>query len=692
MTRDGMTTSQLKNELTLDELILKLCDLFDIIDFFDLNGNDSDAIERQTVIEMITESLKHNSVSQSETGIEAQPVEVRISAQLSPRSSVLSSTSTVKTHIVNEQVNTLFDDILKSRGIKKIEPKYPLWKFKITDKEYCDLKQYIGEHIRNPKSDKFEFDRESALYFSEYHRREYDYKDKDASDSGPIPVVFESLGFQKNSDKYDNLKRRFEDAAKCGAERLKTEIYSLSFEGRNHQTTVRNYYVYSLLYNGGLPIKKIIADPKNPTWHKLLCRILESDERIEFDNELTELVRGKIANEIDALKSFCQQLQEAIIMKDYTLLPFYCSNEEDIRYQFFLNQGKSVLNEIKSRNPFQLQWFFDINMHRKIIRPKYVVSGPDSIAFDSDFMKDNPGLKDNQSFTVVTCEDGSDFNSITYYKSAKDYYGEDAFQVESYYKECTNISIRCLELSDKVLVSEELDAYSPQLIRDNNADSYMLSSNRFIGFKDVIVIVPEGWNIDDEKKYNVEEGYTYLDKKAKLIKLPIGIDQQTVVLRDDNGNVKWFSATIPLNKIVVMNVGMMKNVCQNVFFDVKKLNYLLKRPDGTTKHIRSRDLLFCSDRRTNKWTKEPPLGYIYVKSDDDTIYADPVRILNLGNSREDFSLSYSDSNQTMCKIRANWTQGKITCKLAEKKDNHWIVNKEKCDDSLSLIVSKSRCW
>ena len=62
MTRDGMTTSQLKNELTLDELILKLCDLFDIIDFFDLNGNDSDAIERQTVIEMITESLKHNSV------------------------------------------------------------------------------------------------------------------------------------------------------------------------------------------------------------------------------------------------------------------------------------------------------------------------------------------------------------------------------------------------------------------------------------------------------------------------------------------------------------------------------------------------------------------------------------------------------------------------------------------------------
>ena len=90
---------------------------------------------------------------------------------------------------------------------------------------------------------------------------------------------------------------------------------------------------------------------------------------IEFTKELSSLVKGVVANNLETLKAFCQQLQNAILVEDYKLLPYYCCSEEDPRYQFFLNEGRDAINELKSRNPFQIEWMYDVNMHRKILNP-----------------------------------------------------------------------------------------------------------------------------------------------------------------------------------------------------------------------------------------------------------------------------------------------------------------------------------
>ena len=83
-----------------------------------------------------------------------------------------------------------------------------------------------------------------------------------------------------------------------------------------------------------------------------------------------------------------------------------------------------------------------------------------------------------------------------------------------------------------------------------------MCSNRFIGHKEVIIIVPAGWTIDNETEYNVEDDYTYLDEKAKIIILPSGTERQQVILRDETGTKKIISATVPLTKVVVMNASM----------------------------------------------------------------------------------------------------------------------------------------
>lgn len=67
-------------------------------------------------------------------------------------------------------MNTFFDGLLSNRNLRNC-PKY-LWQLKITDEEYESLKEYIRDGILGNKNPKY-YQREVALYYSEFHRREY---------------------------------------------------------------------------------------------------------------------------------------------------------------------------------------------------------------------------------------------------------------------------------------------------------------------------------------------------------------------------------------------------------------------------------------------------------------------------------------------------------------------------------------
>lgn len=648
----GVSYSDIKDEFDIDRLLKSIWEYFDIVDFFELG--DVDAIYKEDIIDELTKSIENEENKAS------------------------SSPKSLSFYKEDENVRVLswFDKMLRKRGL--MESPVFLWQLKITEEEYLDLKNELKSRLLKD-NEEINYNREVALYLAEFHRREYGYKDNSLNDSRPSKMALENLGFSEfEMSNYSFLRTRFESAMKSGAKRLNLHLYR---SPENNNTS----YLYSLFYNGGLPLRKVVGENVSFTWHRLIKKLLESDERIEFNEEFSDLVYGVIANDSDSLKSFCQQLQDALLMEDFHLLPFHCGSENDLIYQFFLNQGKSVMSEIKSKNPFQIQWNFDLNRHRKVIRPKYMVTGPDSIPFKAEFFGENEAIKDKDAFTIITAEDGVEISNITYHRTNRDFYSEESFSISAPYREVTNITIRCLEL-DNVLVSEELDVHSPQLIRENDEGEYQLCSNRFIGHKEVIVIVPAGWTIENEAQYEVEEDFSYLDEKARIIILPSGKEGQQVILHDETGSKKIISANIPLTKVVVMNASMVTCLRQSAYFNVKNLYYSLKKMDGSLKHISKDKLVFCSDRRKGIWTKEPSLGYVYVKPKGGDIYADPIKILNLGDNKNYFSINYRDSDSENCTIIASWTGGKMKCTSGKPNgDNRWQFKKSDCEDSRYVV-------
>ena len=672
----NMSLAKMKRILSLEEILENLCQFYNILDILDMSECNPAPIFVQDVIMKITENKDYETTQEPyavETSEESEILnneeednfidEFFLSAPVERRA---------KKKVVISSKPTLFDKFVKSRNLTDL-PDYP-WQFKITDEEYQQLKEYIGTALLN-KYRKEEYDREVALYFGEFHRREFDYKERSDEDSGPITTAYDALHFDDESILgYETRKRKFIEAAKRGAEKINAEIYV-----GNGKT----WYIYSLLYNGGLPLKKCLNVENNQTWRRLIKRIMSSDEKIEFGDELQDLVTTVTANNIEALKAFCAQLQEALLLEDYHELPFYCSSENDPYYQFFLTQGRDVVTELKSRNPFHIQWLFDLNMHRKVIMPKFHVSGPDSISFNADFINKSSELEGKDHFTVVVCADGIELDSVIYNRTTKDFYGNRELSVEYAYKEAANISVRCLEI-DKTFESEDLDILSPQLIRQGENCSFITSSNRFIGHRETFIIIPKGWHVHDTGKYPVEDGYIYLDTNASLLRLPAGYDYEPIILIDDKGNYKVFSQYVSLNKLVVLRPSMCDHVKQNVYFNVENLPFFIKKADGSLASIRNRNLLFCNDRRTGIWTTEAPLGYIYVKPADSKINADPIRILNLGKSISDFSINYQQSNPEICPIDVHWSNGRVESQNAQKHVNfneRWIVRKEQCTDS-----------
>ena len=622
-----LTEDDLRGEQPITAILMYLDDSFDIIDFFELQDENELSYNKNDVRNIILNSFLNVNITQ----------------------------------------HSFFDVLLEKRGLDRC-PEY-LWKIKVTDDEYQELKEYIASKIRQNAPHNL-YERETALLYAEYHRREYGFRNVgDNTDNRPKALVFNSLGIHEvcgvDIDSFAGI------AAK-GADRLGIQLY----------TNDRTQYVFSLFYHGGLPLEKLTQNPSHPSWHRLIRYIIESDDSVDF-SDIDDLVTGVIANKIDALKSFCQELQNAILTKDYHALPFYCTSENDSRFQMFLNLGQKALTEIRSKNPFRIQWSFEVNMNQKVIRPKFRILGPDSISLRADFLNDNH-LDKRESFTISCQEDGNELANIVYnrYQDQNDFYGNRPFSISSAYRDIKNISVICPELDNPVIISEELDIDSPQIIREqDDGEGYEMTRNNFIGHKEVLVIVPEGWNIENESNYTVDNGYQYLDSQARIITLPRGIENQSVVLVDDNGNRKTISATVPLAKVIVMNRGFSEYVRQSVFYNVKNLAFFVKRSDDSKRRICREDLRFCSDRRTGEWLSEPPFGYIYVKSADHDNYADPIKILNLGNDPNQFRINYLDSDADSCRLSIEWNNGRVSCPNGCLIDNVWHLNRSDLEDS-----------
>ena len=119
-----------------------------------------------------------------------------------------------------------FNSLLEKRGLSS--PPIPLWRLKITDEEYEELKSLLRGLSTSITGTVFkQHSKECTLFFAEYWRREYF--------DGPHSkrAVYDVLGTQESCAQKDSKAEALYEAAKVGALKMKIQIYikmRISFE------------------------------------------------------------------------------------------------------------------------------------------------------------------------------------------------------------------------------------------------------------------------------------------------------------------------------------------------------------------------------------------------------------------------------------------------------------------------------
>lgn len=191
-----------------------------------------------------------------------------------------------------------FDDLLDSKGYT--ECPLPLWKLKITDEEFEELRKLLNRQTH--KKDLFlGFERECALFFAEYWRRLYS--------GGPhrIDRVYSTI----ESTRLVDLSTRFYESAKQGGDILGIEFY----------TGNRREHLNDLLYQGGLPMKLVTENISGSVWDRFTRGLV--NRRIDFE----DLDLGVIAESSQSIRQFCSQLISSIEFGQYQRIEmlFYLS-------------------------------------------------------------------------------------------------------------------------------------------------------------------------------------------------------------------------------------------------------------------------------------------------------------------------------------------------------------------------------
>lgn len=232
-------------------------------------------------------------------------------------------------------------NILSSRGIKLIDKNMPLWKFKLTDEEYENLKKDLRCHTYELKN----YGMEAALCYAEWWRRDY---------KGNIPSkedVAMALGLS-----CDYAKDLFVAAFTA----LKEHGYSFIHSQKGTE------YFRTLLNQGGIPINYIKSHDGGLTGFSRFLKGLVKELSIinynwnDGDNSIIRQFNciSYLGNAFknDNIYDVSMQIAHAIIMEDTDLLP-YDDTDASLR-----ELTKSLQNEYKHSQserrvrPLSLHW------------------------------------------------------------------------------------------------------------------------------------------------------------------------------------------------------------------------------------------------------------------------------------------------------------------------------------------------
>lgn len=538
---------------------------------------------------------------------------------------------------------SLFDTLLTKRDLTRAP--IPLWKLKVTDEEYEELKDTIYRVATAPygAAGFRTIERECALLFSEYWRRDYI--------DGPhkLQAVYDVL---KKDTKvpfsfYNNFDS-FYEAAKRGAKRLGIEIY----QGDTTQ------YMDSMFYQGGLPMRLVTLNAKNSVWDRFTRGLV--NRHIDFE----DLQLGKVAMVSRSLKDYCTALIDAIEKQQFKLMPFYCKDETDPWFRSLMALAHQERIHQRQLRPFSLDWEFDVDQRGGSFTTKYVIKGLQRLP---EAFLEAQQLSSESFFSAQVRVDGRAVDTFDYQNRFCRY----NVLSKHPYHEGEVVSVY-LHDRQHPLLSDNLDLGVPHLLYRDKDGKYFLGNKMGTSFS--LLLIPEGWEVVEELfevKDLLWEGKTY---GGVFIREDY---QGTVTVRGADGEIT-FGADASLRWSEIASSPLYLPDIIEPVYDAATLRLSLcsdGAPNGVT--AKENEVEFRG-KGEKTWSPTPTYGEISARVKDRSgEFVTPVKFLNVG----ELSVIPLKADKDCCVIKVSWPHGRVYCEEGAKKSSGWEIERSSCADS-----------
>ncbi len=527
-----------------------------------------------------------------------------------------------------------FNNLLKARNLT--ECPLPLWRLKVTDREYEDLKGLLQQHTRMYRSF-INVKKEAALFFAEYWRREY------SEGVHSKEMVFSAIS--SNTD--TRLINGFYEAAKSGANMLGIEKY----------TGGREQNLNSMLYQGGLPMKLVTTADVNSVWGRFVKGLVFRN--INFD----ELDLGIVASTNRGLRQYCAQLCDAVDSKDFTRMPCWCETEQNPWYQFLLNKFTSIRRSHRLANPFSLDWEFSFDRVDNLIHIKYDFKGLQRLP--KIFCEENH-LNVGKFLSLNITRNGQSVDSFDYLDG---FCRHDVRSKHPYNN--GDVIAAYLQGIEAPLRKEALDLTTPHILAASEKGRYKPCSR--IGHEESVILVPEGWSLISSEDGLCVSDMHWVDIPFKCIWLPENSGSE-IILSSEDGEIT-FGADTNFSWTEVSSMPLAyPNVIEPLYNASRISCVLCSQGEDAPVRKMSHGLEF-RNKWSDSWTASPSYGEIFVRAkSSDGEYVAHEKIINVGDA---LTVSTVEANRTKCKIRIDWPYGYVNGpEGAAVDDCEWTIERD----------------
>lgn len=534
-----------------------------------------------------------------------------------------------------------FDSLLKKRRLE--ECPLPLWKLKITEEEFKDLRELLEKqtHVMSMCNNPFiTLRKECTLFFAEYWRRLY------VDGKHSKQMVYDALESTRHNV---NLCDKFYEAARQGAKLLKIEKYD---GGRADPLN-------DMLYQGGLPMKLVTANVTNSVWDRFTRGLVNRKYNFE------ELNLGLVASQSQCLRDYCERLILGIETEQFKKMPFYCLNENDTWYMYLKELAKQEKIRRSRLHPYTLFWEFRIDNVENKIDTKYIVKGIQSLP--KEFLEEQ-GLINIPFFSVQVRKNGQAIDTFDYANNFCRY----AVVSKHPYTNGDYISL-FLHNQEEPYIADNLDMTVPHLLYRNKNGKYELGNQ--IGKQESILLIPEGWTVDDSCTLDVHD-YSWDETMLQGIRIPSDY-VNNILVKGEDGAIT-FGMNAPLYWTEMRSHPLyVPDVIEPVYnADKCAFSLCFDTEDGT---VSKRRPVQFRNKWQKEWTESPSYGELYARTIDvNGNYVTPLRFVNIGDG---LVISLQKADKDSCQIRVTWPHGHVSTTEGEKKiGDVWEIKKENCHD------------